>query len=191
MELWKDTSVNRNRYYLKGHESLVTEHYTQELTFVPETFHTKEYFSGLGFPKKRTTYKRVLKRETLNRSEEFPLREVTKEELKELRRSGQPGFVLKEDDKYYYAEIKYNTRLLSRCMLSGHKCELCKRLSAAADCDGGCAKVREGCRGIERYKWITSGYESFNVYEGGVFIVEYCDRYRQIDGSKKKKKALV
>ena len=111
----------------------------------------------------------------------FKLTEVTPEKLKEYRKNGTSSFVLKEDGILYHAEIPNNISFVSSEILGPHRCAKagheCHRLSAASDENGGCAKVRDMSTGIERYPWITAGYETFNTNHD-VFCVVECHHYR-------------
>lgn len=116
----------------------------------------------------------------------FELSEITSDELIEHRKSGKPSFVYKVDNKYYYCEIPYNLNLVGTTFLGQHLCGCvgheCNRLSAASDEEGGCAKVRGRSRGIERYPWITKGYETFNTGYGA-FVVLECEHYEKMKPS--------
>ena len=136
----------------------------------------------------------ILKEKTLNTSNakvSFPLKEITAEELKQIRKSDTPSFVLKEYGKYYYAQIPKEMSLYSSLLFGTHQCATtgkeCRFLSAASDENGGCAKVREGCKGIEKYPWITVGYETFNT-QRDCFIVSECDHYKPCVPKKKPSK---
>ncbi len=112
----------------------------------------------------------------------FPFRTITVEELKEIRKSHTPSFVLKENDTYYYTVIPTNISFVSSTLFGTHKCasagKECQHLSAASDEEGGCAKVRERSSCIERYPWIVVGYETFNTGHDS-FIVIICQHYEQ------------
>lgn len=111
---------------------------------------------------------------------DFQLKEVSSEELVTYRKSGVPGFVLKLGDKFYYTELMADISLFALNILGQHKCvcgeTVCKRLSALSDEEGGCAKVRDFSYGIERYEWITKGYETFGT-KHDMFVVVECDHY--------------
>lgn len=118
----------------------------------------------------------------------LPLVEVTPEELVEYRKNGIASFVLKVDDKLYYTKIPDYMSFFSSNIFGTHRCSMvgheCNRLSAASDQHGGCAKVRHRSQHIERYPWITMGYETFNTkYES--FIVVKCLHYQKIPTRKK------
>ena len=130
----------------------------------------------------------------------YPLREVDEKELLLLRHSGEPGFVLKLGNHLFYAKIREKMRLLSQEILGSQICSSkgneCKRFSAADDCDGGCAKVRdigydsyqrEGrntaqmlvkSKRIEKYAFVKKGYETFNTVSDA-FVVLECNRYEE------------
>lgn len=114
---------------------------------------------------------------------EFPFREVEKTEILSLHESGIPGFILKENGKYYYTEIEYTTKFYSTKLLGDHVCaekgKECRHLSAAGDENGGCSKIREGSSHIENYDYITLGYETFNTCNCDAFVVLKCNRYEK------------
>ena len=104
--------------------------------------------------------------------------EETAEDLAIDQKSGNPSFVLKVAGKLYYASITKDLNFVSATKLGSHKCANCHRLSAASDADGGCAKVREFSTGIERYPWITKGYETFGTGHDS-FVVVCCKHYKK------------
>ena len=106
----------------------------------------------------------------------LPLKEVTVEELQEARKTKTPYFVLKEYGKYYLAEIQHDFVFVSSKVLGGHMCSYCDHVSAASDEDGGCVKVRQFSKCIERYPFILLGYETFNTVSN-VFVVPQCTNY--------------
>ena len=120
---------------------------------------------------------------SVERIESFPLREVTVEQLKMIRAAKIPGFVLKENDTLYFAKINEDVHIMSENILGKHRCaipgEECRRLSAAKDEDGGCAKVRNCATYIERYPWITLGYETFCTRQNALVVID-CNHYKCI-----------
>lgn len=127
--------------------------------------------------------KRVISDETIGKdiikTVKFPLKEVDVSELEELRATTIPGFVLKEYDRYYYAEIERNFKIPLDLLNKKHKCDdihVCMRLTAASDEMGGCGKVRSYSKCIERFDWITLGYETFNTNQD-IFVVGECLHY--------------
>ena len=145
----------------------------------------------------RTTYKVVRKIKTNNQAISLisktklsevskklnlPLREVTAEELLEYRRNKVPSFVLKMGNRLYYTEIPSNANFMTAGLFCRHKCadarNECRRLSAAEDEKGGCAKVRNFSKFIERYPWIVEGFETFGT-ELDAFVVGKCSHYEK------------
>ncbi len=110
----------------------------------------------------------------------YPLAEVTIDQIKTLRRTEIPSFLLKENGKYYYAKIPSNMNLTSSCLLGRHQCScpshVCAHLSAATDEEGGCVKVRDLEKEIERYPFISCGYETFNC-KHNCFVVLSCNHF--------------
>lgn len=110
----------------------------------------------------------------------FNLSEISPKEIEKHRKGGKPTFFLKMNDKYYFTEIPEsltfeNSKLLGvhRCAFAGHECQ---RLSAAKEENGGCKKVRDRVKRIERYPWIKIGYETANTIFD-CFIVIECSHY--------------
>lgn len=120
--------------------------------------------------------------------QDFKLKEVSSEELLEIRKSGVAGFVLKIGDKLYYTELTSNINLFSVNVCGNHKCccgqNMCKHLSAAIDEEGGCAKVRGHACGIEQYDFITKGCETFGTRHD-MFVVVNCANYEECPPKKK------
>ena len=120
----------------------------------------------------------IVSNEELSSSTEelvFPMKRITLEQLKKLRATSIPSFVLKEGGNYYYAQIVRDLNLVSTLLCGCHKCSACRYLSAATDEEGGCAKVRNRSYYIERYDWID-GYETFNTNRDA-FVVAVCNHY--------------
>lgn len=115
---------------------------------------------------------------------EFPLQVVSVDELVGLRSSGKPGFLLKENEIYYYAKIDPIIRIISHEIMTPHlcgkKCHECRRLAALSDAKGGCAKVRDKYKYIENYPFITKGFETFNTIHNDSFVVFECSHYKDI-----------
>ncbi|MBR2725782.1 hypothetical protein IKE87_00725 [Candidatus Saccharibacteria bacterium] len=117
-------------------------------------------------------------------SEDYPLHEVLPETVRIIRDSGQPGFVLKKDGKLFCTTHPHVRRFQAR--LDGiktngiHKCSekdmICRRLSALSDAEGGCAKIRDEDFAIEKYPFITEGYEFFNINQN-CFVVLGCQHW--------------
>ena len=118
---------------------------------------------------------------------EFPLMEVRKEEIPALRENHIPGIIIKENDKYYYAKIRRKMRFISDGYFVGkHMCassasdSCCARLSAASDEEGGCRKVRDIHKRIEKYPWISRGYQTFNTVQDAFAVLE-CSHYKKCE----------
>lgn len=118
-----------------------------------------------------SNFYRTINKELLD-SSNFTLSKVTQEELDNYRANNIPSFVLKENGLLYYTTIPETLSFISLKLLGNHSCSTCHRQTAACDKEGGCAKVREGCRGIEKYPWIIRGYETFNVMHDCFVVVE-------------------
>ena len=129
--------------------------------------------------------KEVLSSESKNKR--YELKKVSKSELKELRKTtSAPAVIIKKCGICYWAELDPSCEkldLMSHFKLGRmHYCAAagkeCARLSAASDECGGCAKVRDrgNLKRIERYPWITDGYQTLNM-RNPVFFVSNCDHY--------------
>lgn len=128
-------------------------------------------------------------------TENFVLTEIDADSLFEARASGKPGFVFKCGSALYYTKISKKARFFSTSNLGTHLCSKCKKMSALSDSHGGCRKVRDICltspflcqnktllknsKRIEKYKFITLGFESFNTTQDA-FIVLKCQNYKLI-----------
>ena len=131
------------------------------------------------------------------KKEDFPFKEVSEEELYAYRKTGKPAMCLKKEGKYYYTEIPKDLKMLSRNILGDHCCGRsggadCGRLYACKEC--GCRKVMDLgqdsyeklyysknqalylSKRIEKYDFITLGYETFNT-QMDVFVVVKCTDY--------------
>lgn len=110
------------------------------------------------------------------------LTEVTPKKLAQYRQKGIPSFVLKVDGKFYHTRISKNINFVGSTIFGEHWCARpgreCEHLSAASDESGGCAKVRNFSSCIEKYPWITMGYETFNTSQDS-FVVANCLRYER------------
>lgn len=166
------THITKN-IVLEGTEMLRAEKVTTTFKVVRELH-----------PKTNEPFK-LVSRDIINEEVEplcFPLIEVTPEELDEYRKKGVSSFVLKMEGRLFHATIPGNISFVSSTILGPHKCAIagheCHRLSAASDEEGGCEKVRNRSNYIERYPWITTGYETFNT-KHDAFIVVNCLNYEK------------
>lgn len=162
---------------LEGVKTLRAERFTTKFNVIKEVH-----------PLSHLPYKTVLK-EIIDEKVEplsFDLTEVTPEELNDYRNKGIPSFVLKFDGKLYHCSIPDNINLVSSHLLGSHKCAAeCHRLSAATDEEGGCEKVRNRSNNIEKYPWITRGYETFNTAHN-CFVVAACEHYEKCPPRKRR-----
>ena len=130
--------------------------------------------------------------------EEYELSEISRDDLKEKRKTTTPGFVFKEVNKYYYTDINPTIRFVSECFLGYHMCSFgskdCKRLSAASDAEGGCARIRDINPCIENYSFIKKGFQTFNT-KANCYVVLSCGHFSPCEDRKKispqKRKALI
>ncbi len=158
---------------LEGVETLRAEIFTTTFEVISELH-----------PKTNQPFKVVSKKQIDEKVEplSFPLIEVSPEALADYRKKGVSSFVLKVDGKLYYSAIPDNISFMSSAILGAHQCAVagheCHRLSAASDEEGGCEKVRNRSNYIERYPWITTGYETFNTKHDS-FIVVNCLHYEK------------
>lgn len=128
----------------------------------------------------------------------YHLSKVTEEELFQHRLSKKPGFVFKKEGNLFYTSIPKDLSLISCRSLGAHVCahsgSACRHLYAKKECDGGCSKVRDNsllCHRrngyttakalklssrIEKYNFITLGFESFNTLQTA-FVVLNCSNY--------------
>lgn len=138
---------------------------------------TEEFIREYIILQKRTKLagENLIKIEELSRKEvkSIPLKEVKKDEILPLRRSGNPGFILKKDGKFFYGKISEEFKIESS--RGCHKCRNCYRLSAVV-----CPKVHFKSNNIELYDFIPYGYETFNV-KNSAFVTLSCKNQKPID----------
>ena len=128
--------------------------------------------------------KEVLSSESKNKR--YELKKVSKDELKVLRKTSMPALIIKKCGICYWAELDkscekldfmnhFKLGMMHYCASAGKECA---RLSAASDECGGCAKVRDrgNLKRIEKYSWITDGYQTLNM-RNPVFFVSNCEHY--------------
>ena len=128
--------------------------------------------------------------EEVTSSLSYNLSQVTVEEIIEYRKSTLPCFVLKQNNNFYFSVISDDISFVScGSSLGKHMCSWCQRLSAASDTEGGCAKVRELARYIERYPWITKGIETFNTKHDALVVFQ-CEHFKEYQKQSTKKTAL-
>lgn len=168
----KETVISYRKIRIKEREEISAEEVTKNTVVL----YKKDPKKGKKFVERKKLDEQV-------EAKTFPLREVSLEELAELRKTKVPSFVLKEDGRYYYAEISPYMTFISSSFLGEHKCaaagKVCNRLSAAQDEQGGCAKVRARSTNIEKYPWITKGYETFGTEGRDTFVVLECQHHEK------------
>lgn len=110
---------------------------------------------------------------------DFPLREVSREEIKKLRKSKIPSLILKKNGKLYYTELPKGGLLFSQENIPNYKhlCADCARLYALPEKQKGCPKVYYHGSKIEDLKNIIFGFESFNTKHNDCFVVIECSLY--------------
>ena len=193
------TTFKREHVYVENFDKLYRKITTETIT----KYILKDDNNPSG--KKKGDYERDVEKkkndnikvvcETEEDVEEFDLREIPKEKLQILRSQQIPVFILKENNRYYFAFVPYNFKLTGSVKIE-HRCAprttICKRLSPKADCDGGCRKVRAAKKRLESFSWIKSGYETINT-EFESFLVIKCehqdlledaDKYAKVPGEK-------
>ncbi|MBR3255584.1 MAG: hypothetical protein IKF97_05160 [Clostridia bacterium] len=118
------------------------------------------------------------------------LNEVSNDDITQARLSKTPGFIYKKDGKLYYAAI--SSRLHFGEFKLGenmhHQCSYghfdCKRFSPLPFSKGGCPKISDIRLRIERYNFVTDGYEVFNT-NSNCMVVLKCTNYEQTSERKK------
>ena len=107
--------------------------------------------------------------------------EITPAEIAKARRDHVPFFVLKENGKYYFTEVPIDLNFLSADLLGEHLCAkthtVCQRLDPVPFKEGGCQKVCDHIKMIERYPFIETAYEVSNTRQE-VFTVVKCKYHR-------------
>ncbi len=131
--------------------------------------------------KKRTGVTNVIREivDTKTELETYRLREISVGELSQVKIYGIPLFIMKEGSRYFYSYVPYNFKLIGT-MKEEHLCAphgtVCDRLSPCSDEEGGCQKVRDDVKHLEKYDWITKGYETINT-EDECFVVLNCKHH--------------
>lgn len=122
-------------------------------------------------------------------SKDFPLKEVTPDELLDLRLSKKPGLVLKSGDKLFYTKIPKNLRLHGNNTPYTHLCgagckNVCKHCPKVDDWTvdfhrkqgHSFKKAVVLCGRIEKYDFIPYAFESFNTSLDAYGIIE-CENF--------------
>lgn len=156
--------------------------------FVPKTFNHERLIAEETikvYELTKTEGRRRVEKELLSsdiKDINFELREVSKEQLYEIRSKKIPSFIFKDGDKLFWTEIPKTMNFMTKEFLGKFKCApsggVCDRLSAASDEQGGCAKVRDIKKCIESYDFIILGYEIFGT-NFDVFHVAKCTHFKE------------
>lgn len=134
-----------------------------------------------------------VKRNATGKKTEYPLSPVTTSDVLVSRLSGKTGIVLKVGKLLYFSEIPKDIHLVGQTQIGRHLCSNCQNMSAAADCDGGCAKVRDpnfiqrndyvdilskmiASKRVEKYDFVLDGIEVFNS-EQDALLIRRCANY--------------
>lgn len=151
----------------------------------------KRYYEA----KKRKPDESVMKRVVVNSEEhvdEYNLIEISEDELRMLRKYQIPTFILKDNGKYFYTQIPRDLNLIGSVNVE-HRCSprtsICTRLSPCSDSNGGCRKVRDVKKRLEKYAWIKSGYETINT-DFECFVVIKCEHQNLVNANAYNTKVL-
>lgn len=166
--------VETSTSQLKTTRTTLVDTYTLRVDYVSKTIETTyEKGNPLNVVSKKVFSEEILKTFFYN------LSEISKNEVIMRRKNKIPTFLLKIDGKYYYSRIPANLTLIGEKLLGTHMCATCKKISPLSDEDGGCEKVRNIARFIEKYDWISKGYETFGTTHDCFFVAEcnHCQSY--------------
>lgn len=103
----------------------------------------------------------------------FPLSEVTPEQIAKYRRKFIPSFVLKLDGKFFHTQIPEILNFRYSSILGSNQCAKCKSYFSIRDKNISCERAKNEYNYIEKYPWITTGYETFYTYHD-TFVVINC-----------------
>lgn len=125
-------------------------------------------------------------------NEEYPLKEITFKQCYRKRRSLEPGILLKINGKNFFVNCPKKNLPKNMFNNNKHLCLFCKRCYASNPSEGGCLKVKDpfaqnlrypnenkwrwyNCM-IDKYDFITAGYEVFNHQKEELVVLE-CDNF--------------
>jgi len=105
---------------------------------------------------------------------------ISVENIRKLRRRRAPYLILKVENRFYGARIKWDMTFFSKeTKIFDHMCNAdCRRMYARRDEDGGCEKVLDEFTRIERYDWIKLGFETFHT-KTDALVVGQCSHYEK------------
>ncbi len=127
---------------------------------------------------------------------DYPLKQISEEELLKVRCSYTPFFVYKENNSLYASKIPKSLRFLNIGDSCGHICQRCNRVLHYNNSEQGCPKIQDrfltesqhssgiiekilDAKRIEKYPFIVNGYESINT-RAESFVVTKCNRFEPI-----------
>ena len=138
---------------------------------------TKEIFNQMSSILAKEPIEQKIKTIKIYRLVEIPINTIST-----YRKAKKPYFLFKMEEKYFITEIPKNFNFFAYDIIGEHLCspkgEVCHRLSAAIDDEGGCQKVRDRLKNkrIEKYPWIKMGYETLHT-KNDVFVVLECNHF--------------
>jgi len=162
----KDTEIVTNRQTVKVKEYILDERRALLEETISKTYKISNEIDKQTGESIRTVSINLVGEKKEN-TKKYPLKEITLEELAEIRESKTPSFLIKDFGKYYWAKIPAKMCLLKTNIMGEHKCANsthdCAHISAASDEEGGCARVRAKYPKIEDFDFIKVGYQKFNT----------------------------
>ena len=158
----------------------IKKNYTMELkndtiiySIVINTFEVIDLIEKTPRGKSKTEYKLIDTQKKVLK--EYKLEKIDKKDIPQLKKSGVPGIIIKINNEYYYSKVKFNNKFYHIEFIKPHLCANCMRLSALPDELGGCKKVRERKKSMERYPFIFLGYETFNTSLDCFTVCQCCN----------------
>lgn len=123
--------------------------------------------------------------------DKFPITRVTRSQIKNYRLDGKPYCLIKSNGRYVIAPIPDNLSLTN--VTCKHLCSVCDHCFARPESEGGCSKIcdlsadeysdlsenqaiDESMR-LEKYDFITTGFETIGTNGANVFIVMNCNHF--------------
>ena len=155
---------------IEGHDALIALERHEVWNYVTR--------GSMGNPK--LTEKILVSEEKIEHYLNF--KEVSKEELLKIRTNSysaipkQPGFILKENGVFYYTPIPSRLHFSEDfCKGRIHLCCDCARMHALPFDKGGCNKALDRKLRIDKYSFISDGYEIFGTTNNAmpVFKCQY------------------
>ena len=120
----------------------------------------------------------VVLSDTILKTKNYKLIESTPEDIRVLRESHEPLFVMRTEGKYYYCFIPASLSLLSSKLLGEHICasdtKICKHLNYVQFDLDGCCKLGHVLH-LEDMPEILESYETFGC-DNDAWVVSKCNR---------------